>query len=138
MTIQLEVGKTYKDREGNKVTIRQVKSAQGPNYHSYTASNSPEPYSGNWWWGNGRSNGAEERPTDLIEEVPSAPTWFTVWAPNGTNPPRVKHNTFELADAEARRLAIARPDQEFYVMQPVALAKGVATTTVAVTSESYR
>lgn len=43
--------------------------------------------------------------------------FYIVWNPQGSLPPRATHDTFEKAAAEAQRLALANPGNDFFVMQ---------------------
>lgn len=62
--IQLEVGKTYISREGEEVKI--IKKSN-PHNHPFQGSNGGF-YAENGRWG----YGSEERPEDLIEEIPES------------------------------------------------------------------
>ena len=74
-TIKLEVGKTYRSREGEEVKIV-VKHGVGMSI--YEGSN------GNWYTESGRFDyRVEESPYDLIEEVPSETTRHTFDIPKG-------------------------------------------------------
>lgn len=110
-------------------------------------------------WADGKSNRNYEGPKDLIGVVPdpriestsvrpgrastqsaqvtpataSREEFFIVFSPTGPTPPRMRHLTFELADAEAQRMARAHPNQQFFVMKP--LIKHQAVSTIA--SERY-
>lgn len=74
-TLKLEVGKTYRSREGEKVKIVRMGN-RGWDY--WNGSN------GEWYYEGGKWNySAEEHPKDLIEEVPSEPTRHTFDIPDG-------------------------------------------------------
>lgn len=62
------------------------------------------------------------------EEVAKAASkkFWVVWKENGTNPPRKRHTTRELAVAEAERLASIETSGIFYVLEAVAKAARVA------------
>lgn len=47
---------------------------------------------------------------------PTKKFWL-VWSPTGQTPPKKLHDTQDQARAEAQRLAIAKPGQEFYVLK---------------------
>ncbi len=46
----------------------------------------------------------------------SEPFWI-VWNPEGPSRPYARHYSFEHAAAEAQRLALAHPGNDFFVMQ---------------------
>jgi len=72
--IKLQVGKTYRNREGEEVRIT---SCDGGYYHPYQGSN------GGWYAESGKWNYfSKEDPEDLIEEVPETRHTFKI--PNGT------------------------------------------------------
>ena len=74
-TLKLEVGKTYKSREGEEVKIVRMGN-KGWDYW--------EGSNGEWYYEGGRwSYVAEEHPKDLIEEIPSEPTRHTFDIPDG-------------------------------------------------------
>lgn len=52
-------------------------------------------------------------------------TFYIVWNPMGPTNPRYRHIEFHKASAEAERLALAHPGQDFYVM---AASRVVRTT----------
>ena len=43
--------------------------------------------------------------------------FFIIWSPQGHTPPRERHDTFLGAQREAERLALAKPGNDFFVMQ---------------------
>jgi hypothetical protein len=43
-------------------------------------------------------------------------TFWIVWCPTGSQPPRHQHAGYDQAVREAERLAMSAPGQEFYVM----------------------
>ena len=45
------------------------------------------------------------------------PFWL-VWNPKGCGQPKHRHSTHESAIAEARRLALLNPGEDFYVLMP--------------------
>lgn len=49
-------------------------------------------------------------------------SFFLVWCPTGKNP-SYRHATYADAAREAKRLALAVPDQEFYVLEAHMMAK---------------
>lgn len=51
-----------------------------------------------------------------------APFWI-VWSPEGSRPPRYRHNSVNTAEAEARRLAAEHPGQDFYVARIIGRAQ---------------
>ena len=74
-TLKLEVGKTYRSREGEEVKIVR-KNNKGWVYW--------EGSNGRWYYEGGKGSfAAEEHPKDLIEEVPSEPTRHTFDIPDG-------------------------------------------------------
>lgn len=52
-------------------------------------------------------------------------SFFLVWSPTGTNPPKYRHETFASADTEAERLAKCSGRAEFYVLEAVRKVKCV-------------
>lgn len=48
--------------------------------------------------------------------------FFMVWNPQGRSPTH-RHDEFELAEREAKRLAELCPGQEFFILQAVAVAQ---------------
>ena len=74
-TLKLQVGKTYRSREGEEVKIVRMGN-KGWDY--WEGSNGEWYYEGGKW-----SYVAEEHPKDLIEEVPSEPTRHTFDIPDG-------------------------------------------------------
>ena len=74
-TLKLQVGKTYRSREGEVVKIVR-KNNKGWVYW--------EGSNGRWYYEGGKGSfAAEEHPKDLIEEVPSEPTRHTFDIPDG-------------------------------------------------------
>ncbi|EHJ62131.1 hypothetical protein [Novosphingobium pentaromativorans] len=51
------------------------------------------------------------------------PSFFIVWNPEGTRPPTHRHPTDWQAKAEASRLALENPLQEFFVMEARLVAR---------------
>lgn len=49
---------------------------------------------------------------------PQQPIFWLVWNPDG-RAPTYKHHSVENAKAEAKRLAISNPGQEFFVMASI-------------------
>lgn len=45
--------------------------------------------------------------------------FYVVWNPKGPHSPRERHRALSLAEAEAERLAMSNPGQDFYVLQTV-------------------
>jgi len=43
--------------------------------------------------------------------------FYIVWNPEGPHAPKFRHESFEAARAEAERLALAHPGDEFFVME---------------------
>ncbi|MDE1914700.1 MAG: hypothetical protein KGJ57_17630 [Sphingomonadales bacterium] len=52
-----------------------------------------------------------------------ARSFYLVWNPQGMKPPKFRHPWLASAKAEARRLAIANPGHEFFVLETVSSAK---------------
>lgn len=50
-------------------------------------------------------------------------SFYIVWSPTGPTPPRHRHDDFDSADREAKRLARVHPGNEFFVMGAVRSAK---------------
>ena len=50
-------------------------------------------------------------------EAYPTPFWL-VWSPTGPSNPRYEHASASSAEAEAERLALRYPGQEFYVVEP--------------------
>ena len=48
--------------------------------------------------------------------------FWVVWNPSAF-PPRVRHSSYESARTEAKRLARANPDQQFFVLKSVGCAQ---------------
>lgn len=51
------------------------------------------------------------------------PSFFIVWNPDGFRPPKHRHDEEYKAKAEASRLAMENPLQEFYVMEARLVAR---------------
>jgi hypothetical protein len=106
MTIQLSLGK-WKNRKGECVEI----------VHRLIA----------WADSNGQAyndNGMVDRynPSDLDiiapwEEKPASESFWIVWMWNQAGAPTKKHESYESAANEAKRLAEKHPKTEFFVMQ---------------------
>jgi hypothetical protein len=45
--------------------------------------------------------------------------FYVVWNPKGPHSPRERHSAMHLAEAEAERLAVQNPGQDFYVLATV-------------------
>src|SRR5690554_5718680 len=79
--IKLEVGKTYRNRNGEEVKI--VEKDSGHKY-AYLGN------SGKWYTENGRCGSVTTTPFDLIEEVPTK-TRHTFTIPDGAKEVTVEH-----------------------------------------------
>lgn len=55
--------------------------------------------------------------------------FWIVWSPQGIRPPSRRHETREIAEAEAERLARCSAPSEFFVMEAVSLSKRVDIST---------
>ena len=51
------------------------------------------------------------------------PSFFIVWNPEGLRPPKYRHDELYKAKAEASRLALESPLQEFFVMEARLVAR---------------
>lgn len=56
-------------------------------------------------------------------------TFWLVWSPAGSAPPRHRHETHSSAQAEAERLARANPGSPFYVLRAEACSEMPAVLT---------
>lgn len=74
-TLKLEVGKTYRNRNGEEVKIVRMGNK---GWYYWEGSNGEWYYEGGKW-----SYISEKHPEDLIEEVPSEPTRYTFAIPDG-------------------------------------------------------
>ena len=62
-------------------------------------------------------------------------TFWLVWSPTGVLPPRMKHATYQAAEAEAQRLALRNPGQSFFVLRME--SRSVLPTVLTTHSEAH-
>ena len=77
---------------------------------AWVAENSPKP---------DRKQRAAGRESSMNKQA----SFFIVWNPEGMRPPKYRHDELYMAKAEASRLALENPLQEFFVMEARLVAR---------------